>query len=128
MQYISLEEVLAIHSEVVKDFGGNGGIRDFGLLHSAIERPKSSFAGNDLYKGVFSKAASLLHSLIFNHAFVDGNKRTAYVATARFLKINEYDLIVTAEEVVAYIIFIISDKPGIEETAAWLKTHSKKLN
>ena len=80
MKYISIDEVVAIHFELINQFGGSQGMRDFGLLHSAVERSRASFGGEDLYPDIFSKAAALLHSLILNHPFIDGNKRTSYVS------------------------------------------------
>ena len=67
MKYISIDEVVAIHFELINQFGGSQGMRDFGLLHSAVERSRASFGGEDLYPDIFSKAAALLHSLILNH-------------------------------------------------------------
>ena len=77
MKYLSLEDVLLYHERIIQESGGSEGIRDFGLLHSAIERPKASFAGKDLYQDIFTKAAALVHSLVLNHPFIDANKRTA---------------------------------------------------
>src|SRR5688572_20333207 len=77
VKYLSPQQVLAIHDQMIKRFGGSSGIRDVGLLESAVARPKATFDGNDLYPSIFQKAAALLQSLLKNHPFVDGNKRTA---------------------------------------------------
>src|SRR3989338_2780411 len=126
MKYISIDEVLAIHYTIIKGFGGLPGIRDFGLLHSAIERPKASFGGEDLYPNIFEKAAALLHSLILNHPFLDGNKRTAYASCARLLIINSYQLKVTKIIIVSYILYIEKNKPSIQQISLWLKSKTRR--
>jgi len=75
---LSLEDALEIHRQVIAETGGSPGIRDVRLLDSAMHRPQASFAGLDLYPGLAEKAAALLHSLVMNHPFVDGNKLRAH--------------------------------------------------
>src|SRR3989344_5501306 len=91
-QTVSIEEVYNIHQAVIKKAGTIATIRDFALLHSAVERPNATFDGKDLYPTLFLKAASLLQSLCLNHPFTDGNKRTAWLSTKRFLFINRLNL------------------------------------
>ena len=98
MKYLTVDEVVAMHSGVIKQFGGLPGIHSFDLLYSAIERPKATFGGDDLYETIFDKAAALIHSLILNHPFVDGNKRTAFVSLARFLYINKVKFMANREK------------------------------
>lgn len=128
MKYLSIDEVLAIHHELIREFGGSPSIRDFGLLYAATERPKATFSGKDLYPTLFHKAASLLHSLIFSHPFIDGNKRTAFVATARFLLINGYNLKVSQKELLDYLLSIQTKKIIITRIAIWMKDHVEKIN
>ena len=125
--YISLDIVLAIHDDMVEKYGGNSGIRDLGLIQSAIARPQSSFQGEDLYANIFDKAAALFHSIIFNHAFIDGNKRTAMSSTAWFLSINEYTFDVNDKEFVNFPLKVESNLLSIEKISEWLKTHSRKI-
>ena len=125
MKFITLEEVIAIHEAVLQQTGGRQGIHDFLLLHSAIERPKVTFGGHDLYKTIFQKAAALIHSLILNHPFEDGNKRTALLSAARFLKKNGYQLR-PYPEAVQFTLDIDQKRKNLEEIALWLKIHSKK--
>jgi death-on-curing protein len=87
MRYLTVEEVLEINAEVI---GGGHALRDLGLLESAVARPQASAFGADAYPDLASKAAALLHSLVLNHAFVDGNKRTAVLSTLVFLDLNGY--------------------------------------
>ena len=86
--FLTLPEILAIHHDQIEKYGGSHGIRDLSLLESAAFRPQSSFLEKDLYKNIFTKTAALIHSLVLNHPFIDGNKRTGTVAGARFLYLN----------------------------------------
>ena len=93
VQFLSLDEVLAIHQRVIETFGGADGVRDLGLLESALYRPRSGY-----YEDLISMAAALFESLLMNHAFVDGNKRVAFFATDVFLRLNGWRLDVDANE------------------------------
>jgi death-on-curing protein len=90
MTYVSAEQVLYLHHLVIQDTGGSPGVIDLGLILSAVERPKASFDGEDLYPDLPSKAAVLLESLARNHGFLDGNKRTAVMSFWEFLTVNGY--------------------------------------
>lgn len=127
ISYITLDEVIAIHDSMIDEYGGSHGIRDLGLIQSAIARPQSSFGGEDLYPNIFDKAASLFHSLMFNHAFVDGNKRTTIVSTARFLSINGYELEVNQEEFIAFPLKVENKHLSIKEISQWLSKNSKTI-
>jgi len=85
MRYLSLYEVIQIHQKVVSTTGGGAGIRDIGLLESAVSQPRLTFAGADLYPTVADKAAALCFSIVMGHPFVDGNKRTGHAAMETFL-------------------------------------------
>lgn len=126
-KYLTLDEVIAIHDNMVSLYGGSHGIRDLGLVDSAISRPMATFGGEDLYPDVFLKAAALFHSLMFNHAFVDGNKRTTITVSARFLKINGYSLIATDREFVDFPLKVENAHLSFEEIAAWLRKNAKKI-
>jgi death-on-curing protein len=89
----TLEEALYFHSELINRFGGSHGIRDLGLLESALARPRSGY-----YKSLSEQAAALMQSLARNHAFVDGNKRMAFGLTAVFLRLNGQRITVPSEE------------------------------
>ena len=89
IEYLTLEELLVIQSHMIKRFGGLIGIRDKNLLNSAIELPKSTMFGKDLYPGVFEKAAIYLFAIVRNHPFNDGNKRTGGGAAYLFLQANK---------------------------------------
>lgn len=125
--YLTLDQLIAIHDSMIEEYGGSFGIRDLGLIQSALARPQSSFGGQDLYPDIFSKAAAPFHSLLFNHAFVDGNKRTSMTATARFLYLNGYELDVTQKEFVAFPLRVENKHLRFEEIATWLKKNTRKI-
>ena len=125
-KFVPLEDVLVIHEMVIEAAGGKQGVRDFLLFHSAIHRPQASFSGQDLYPRLFDKASALTHSLLLNHPFLDGNKRTALVVCERFLYINGFEVKATQKEKVNFTLDIESKKLALGQIASWLKKHSKK--
>ena len=125
--YVEIDEVYKIHRAVIARAGTVASVRDFALLHSAVERPKATYGGQDLYPTLFTKAAALLQSLCLNHAFTDGNKRTAWLATKRFLYLNGYQLKAGKDETVELVVRVDSQHPEIKEIARWLKRHSEEL-
>lgn len=119
--YPTLIETLALHTQLIDRFGGKGGVRDMGLLESALMRPQTGY-----YKSLSLEAAALLQSLAQNHAFVDGNKRVAFATTAIFLRMNGYRIKVDADNGESFIInHVIKKKAEIDEIAAWLEKHMK---
>jgi len=127
MNWLSIDEVYTIHEEIIQKAGSIASVRDFSLLHSAVERPKATYGGADLYPTIFIKAAALLHSLCMNHAFTDGNKRTSWVSTKRFFKINGYYLKARKTEAVSFMLSVDNDKLPLNKISAWLKRHSQPL-
>lgn len=125
--YVNIEEVYSIHQAIIKRAKTKAGVRDFSLLHSAIERPKATYEGRDLYPTIFLKAASLLHSLCLNHPFTDGNKRTSWLTTKRFLHINGFQLKAKRKEAADFMVYVDNDKPKLIEIARWLANHSLKI-
>ncbi|NPA42048.1 MAG: type II toxin-antitoxin system death-on-curing family toxin [Aquificae bacterium] len=91
MRYLSVNDVLALYVSIFKKLGGRIGLRDISLLESAVDKPKASFSGLDLYEGVLVKAIVLCEAIIKNHPFVDGNKRVGVLALLEFLEIDGYD-------------------------------------
>ena len=126
MKYLTTPQVLAIHDQMVKRFGGSHGARDLGLIESAVERPRMTFDGKDLYPDIFLKAAALMHSLLKNPAFVDGNKRTAYSSCGIFLKLNGYKLENMHKRSLEFAMNVENNSLELEQISKWLKKHSKK--
>jgi death on curing protein len=92
MKYLNVKQVLAIHARSIERYGGDPTIRDPGLLDSAVAQPRAGFGGKALYPDLADKAAALAFSLVMNHPFADGNKRTGYGAMMRFLSRNGHTI------------------------------------
>ncbi len=121
--YPTLAETLELHSRLIQRFGGKDGVRDLGLLESALMRPQTGY-----YKSLSLEGAALLQSLTQNHAFIDGNKRVAFATTAIFLRMNGYRLKVDPDNGESFIINdVIKKKAAIELIAAWLEKHMKAV-
>lgn len=123
---LSIEQVLYLHERIIEKAGGKQGTRDFTLMHSALERCKATFGGEDLYATLFDKASALLHSLVMNHAFLDGNKRTAYQTMKRFLYDNGYRMTAGQKEIVRFCISINNKGVRGKEIVQWLQDHTQK--
>jgi death on curing protein len=128
MIYLSAEQILFLHARLVAETGGSQGIRDLNLLLSAVNRSLASFNDQDLYTDVFLKAAALMDSLIRNHPFVDGNKRTGFAAATLFVLLNGYGLIVTNEEAIKFVLETARSEHSIDEIADWLRVYSKPIS
>lgn len=123
MRYLTLGEVLTIHHRVMEQSGGMAGVRDVGALESAIAQPRMTFAENDLYPTIADKAAALGFSIIQNHPFVDGNKRTGHAAMETFLYLNQYEIVADMTEQYEVILSVASSRIGREEFIQWLRKH-----
>ncbi len=104
VQYLSVDETLAIHQRLIDVFGGVEGVRDPGLLESALYRPRSGYYGD-----LTEMAAALFESLLMNHPFLDGNKRVAFFATDVFLRLNGWKLQVEAASAHAFLIGLLEE-------------------
>ena len=121
--YPTLKETIELHTRLIERFGGKDGVRDLGLLESALMRPQTGY-----YKTLSLEASALLQSLVQNHAFIDGNKRVAFATTAIFLRMNGYRLKVDADNGESFIINdLIKKKISIEIIAVWLEKHMKAI-
>ena len=127
MDYLTSEQILFIHSQLIERTGGSPGVHDLAALQSAVGRPQSSFDDQDLYPDLFSKAAALMESLIRNHPFVDGNKRAGMAAAALFLRRNGYRLETSQDELVSTAMGVAQARLTIEQTAAWLQENSQPV-
>ena len=125
---IDLEDVLFIHSILIQEFGGTPGIRSNGLLESAIKRPFQTFDGNELYPTALDKAAAIIESIVKNHPFVDGNKRTGYVLMRLFLRNNQLDINVEEEEKYQFVIKVASGKYTIDQIKNWIEANTEKIS
>jgi death on curing protein len=124
---IQFEEVIAIHSRVVKEFGGADGIRDKALVEAAIGRPFQTFGGQELYPSAIEKAAAILESILNNHPFVDGNKRTGYVLMRLILLQNGFDINASQKAKYDLVICVAKGDCKIEKIKDWLNKNSKLI-
>jgi death-on-curing protein len=120
---ISIQETVYIHNLLIKTFGGSSGVRDFQALESALSRPFQKFDNVELYPSIIEKAASLLESLLANHPFVDGNKRTGYVLMRLFLKKNGMDIIADEETKYQFVIDVASGVKRYDDILIWLEDY-----
>lgn len=127
MRYLTPEQVLFIHARLIAETGGEHGMRNLGLLQSAVARPIATFEGEELYQDIHEKAAALMESLIKNHSFVDGNKRTGITSAAMVLRIIGYSLKVSSTEMESFVLAVASGKQSLETIVEWLKTNSKAI-
>lgn len=119
----SKEKVLLLHQLIAQETGGSVGVRDEGLLESALEAAFASFGDKELYPTKEEKGARLGHSLISNHAFVDGNKRIGVYVMLTFLEVNGIYLDCTNEDVVKTGLGVADGSMGYEELLAWVREH-----
>ena len=118
--YLTIIEVLAIHHDQIKRYGGAHGVRDFGLLEAALYRPQTGY-----YEDLIEEAAALWESLAMNHPFVDGNKRVAVAAMITFLAINGYAIKPDSREIYRFIIENLEGRSfSYDRLAAWLRENT----
>jgi len=127
IRFLGLEEVLALHTEQVHLYGGSAGVRDLGLLESAVATPEASFGGEYLHGTLAEMAAAYLFHLASNHAFVDGNKRIAVAAAFMFLFMNDTELTCTEDELVALTLRVANGRTTKPEVAVFLASHIKPV-
>lgn len=123
MRYLSLAEVTALHDQVLADSGGASGIRDLGAAESALAQPRQTFGGEDLYPSLEEKTAAIGFSLIQNHPFVDGNKRTGHAAMETFLLLNGHEITASIDDAERMILDVASGRASRADLLAWVQAH-----
>jgi death-on-curing protein len=113
---------------VLEQSGGASGIRDLGLLDSALAQPRATFGGQDLHPTLLEKAAALCASLVQNHPFLDGNKRVGHAAMAIFLMLNGIDIVGSTDEQERLILDLAGGTKRRDDLLAWLREHTKNLD
>lgn len=121
---ISFDDILALHEMSISDYGGSKGLRDKGLLESAIARPFQTFGGEYLYPSVVEKSAAIMESIIVNHPFVDGNKRTGVLAAITLLLEYSISLNASDEALYNFVIDVSTGKAKYDDIVKWLKDNS----
>jgi len=126
IRYLTLQEILDIHAEILKNTGGEDGVLFPGNLELCIESPKRIEFGFEPYTNIYQKAASLLFEINKLHPFVDGNKRTSYIATSTFLDLNGFELQADLQEAVDLVLNIAKCTLDFDEITNWLRNHVKR--
>jgi len=123
MKYISYDYILKLHEKLILATGGSNGIRDIGLLKSAIENSKATFAGEDLYESMEEKCSNICYSIINNHAFIDGNKRIGLYVMLILLEYNGIKLYYTQTELINLGLGVAKGELEQKNILEWIKSH-----
>ena len=124
--FLSLDEVIELHRDQIERYGGSAGIRDMGLLQSAIAMPQAGFGGQFLHADLFEMAAAYLFHVVQNHPFVDGNKRVGAAAAMVFLELNHVEVRVSNETLVETLLAVAQGKLGKAAIAESLRKHAPR--
>jgi death on curing protein len=122
--FLSLDEIIEIHTDQIARYGGEAGLRDAGLLQSAVFSPQTTFDGKFLHDGIYSMAAAYLFHLVQNHAFVDGNKRVGTVAALVFLSINDVEVTADEDQLATFVAEVAQGKHKKPAIAEYLQKNS----
>lgn len=125
MNNLTPQQLLFIHYRLIETTGGSHGVRDLGALQAAASRPLATFGGEDLYPDPFAKAAALMESIIRNHPFVDGNKRTAITSAGIFLRRSGHFLKTSQTELYRFTMAMATGRAKFEDAVQWLRHHSR---
>jgi death on curing protein len=125
-RFLSTSQVIKIHERQIEIFGGTAGIRDEGLLDSALAQPQATFAGELLHPTIHEQAAAYLYHLAMNHPFIDGNKRTAFAVMDTFIRLNGYSLSLSDTETYNMVIRVVKREISKEELSAFLELHLQR--
>jgi len=123
MKKLTKEQIKTLHSALVERFGGQDGLRDEGMLDSALNTPFQTFSGSELYPDLLSKAARLAFGLIANHPFIDGNKRIGTHAMLIFLRLNNVEIEYDDDDLIALILGTAAGEYDDKIILEWLKKH-----
>ena len=126
MRYLTLAELLELHRRVIEQTGGAEGVRDLGAVESALAQPQMTFGGKDLYPTIESKAAALCFSLVMNHPFLDGNKRTGHAAMETFLVMNGFELASDIDGADRTILDLAAGQLSRERLLEWVASHIQR--
>ena len=126
MKYLTKEQIIYLHKQLIKEFGGIEGIRNDNLLESAIASPFQTFSLKELYPTIEEKAARLGYGLVSNHCFIDGNKRIGAHAMLVFLALNDIQLDFTQEELIQIFLDLASGNSDYNTLLVWIRSHERK--
>jgi len=127
MIILTTDEIIEVHAKLIKATGGSPGLRDMGLLESAVLGCNQTFGGEDLYPTVIEKASRMAYSICKNHPFVDGNKRVAVTALLAILRMNDIMLSFSQEELIHLGLGVADGSLGYDDIIAWVNKHVIKV-
>ncbi|CAN5458005.1 type II toxin-antitoxin system death-on-curing family toxin [soil metagenome] len=127
MKTLDLEDLIQLHVLVLRQTGGGEGLRDLGRLESVIASQTQEVFSEELYKGLFEKAAALARGIVADHPFVDGNKRTAMLSATTFIAVNGFRFTAKKGELEDFAVAIAVEHLDVPAIAMWFKAHSKKV-
>jgi death on curing protein len=125
--FLTLDEVVAIHRDQIERYGGSLGVRDWGLLKSAVAMPAATFGGQFLHSDLCEMAAAYLFHLVQNHPFIDGNKRVGAVAADVFLSLNDLQLMAGEDEFAELVLSVARGETSKSNTAEFLRAHVQQV-
>jgi death-on-curing protein len=128
IDFLTLDEVLAIHAHQIRRYGGAPGLRDRSLLESALAMPKAAFARQDLHPSIVEKGAAYLFHMVRNHPFVDGNKRAGLATCLVFLRLNNIAINARDDELVDLVIGVAEGRRSKAEAAVFLASHAREVS
>lgn len=126
IRFLSLERVLFMHQDLTQDFGGDAGVRDLGLLQSALAMPSAGMGGEYFHSDLFEMAAAYLFHIVKNHPFVDGNKRVGTAAALAFLEFNGVDVDVSNDRLVDLVLSVAEGKTPKRAIAEFFRKHGRR--
>jgi death-on-curing protein len=127
LPFLTLDEVIEIHYDQIRRYGGNTGVRDLDLLKSSVSMPAAGFGEEYFHTGVYAMAAAYLFHIIQNHPFIDGNKRTGLVSALVFLILNGIELSADEDALANLVISVAAGKTGKSEVALFFRNNSVTL-
>ncbi len=126
-QKFNVDEIILIHDRIIDATGGSKGVREKNLLESVCNTPFGNYFGKELYPDIYLKAAVIVNSLVNNHVFIDGNKRTGLAIMEYFLYKNGYTVTNSKEQKEIFVLSFATSNPDLADIAVWIKKHSKKF-
>jgi death-on-curing protein len=124
LKYLSAEEILRLHFQIIEDFGGSHGVRDEGRLKSVVDASRQEVFGREQYPMIYEKAAVYLRNIIGDHPFSDGNKRTALTVCGILLKRNSKSLTASPKDLEDFTVKVATDHLGVADITMWLESHT----
>ena len=123
MEFIDLDNVILFHKKIVNNTGGSDGVRDLGLIESALNRGAMTFDGRELYEGTEMKISVITHGLIRNHGFIDGNKRIGVAVMILLLKLNNILIRYSQQELINLGLEVAEGKFNVNDILSWIERH-----